>query len=151
MRALLSILAILAAATPERRFEAASIRPHPLPAQGMAISTSGLRLTTDATTVEELILYAFDLRDYQLSGSFDAASYDIVARAEGDALPTEAEFRLMMRTLLAERFGLRLHRERKQIPVYELVVGKNGPKLKKSEGPGDCSCESGPKNAAGIN
>jgi uncharacterized protein (TIGR03435 family) len=35
----------------------------------------------------------------------------------------------MLQALLAERFGLKLHRETKEFPVYALVVDKNGPKL----------------------
>ena len=38
----------------------------------------------------------------------------------------------MMRSLLAERFKLKIHREKKDTPVYALVVGKNGPRLKQS-------------------
>jgi uncharacterized protein (TIGR03435 family) len=41
----------------------------------------------------------------------------------------------MLQTLLAERFQLQLHRETKPIAVYDLVVAKNGPKLKESAGP----------------
>ena len=55
--------------------------------------------------------------------------------------------RLMLRSLLAERFNLTLKHEMKEMPVYELTVAKNGPKLKKSsieekdcpnEGPSRC-------------
>jgi len=39
----------------------------------------------------------------------------------------------MMQNLLAERFGLKIHKENKELPVYHLVAGKNGPKLKKAD------------------
>jgi uncharacterized protein (TIGR03435 family) len=42
---------------------------------------------------------------------------------------TDDRFRLMVQTLLADRFHLRLHRETRELPVYVLVTGKNGPKL----------------------
>jgi uncharacterized protein (TIGR03435 family) len=58
--------------------------------------------------------------------------YDIAAKAEGDGSPTRAEFRPMLQTLLAERFNLKFHRETRAMPVYALVVGKNGPKFKES-------------------
>ena len=44
----------------------------------------------------------------------------------GDPLP----FRLMLQVLLEDRFRLRVHRETRQLPVYALTVGKDGPKLK---------------------
>ena len=40
----------------------------------------------------------------------------------------------MLQALLAERFNLKIHREKKQLPVYALTIAKNGPKLKKTAG-----------------
>jgi uncharacterized protein (TIGR03435 family) len=57
--------------------------------------------------------------------------YDIQARVEGN--PTKDEMRLMIRSLLAERFKLAIHYETRQVPVFALVVwkpGKLGPKLR---------------------
>jgi uncharacterized protein (TIGR03435 family) len=45
---------------------------------------------------------------------------------------TKAQLRVMFQNLLAERFKLTLHRETKELPVYSLVVGKNGPKVKEA-------------------
>jgi uncharacterized protein (TIGR03435 family) len=44
------------------------------------------------------------------------------------------EVQLMLQALLAERFALKVHRITKELPVYALTIGKNGPKLKKSDG-----------------
>ncbi len=44
----------------------------------------------------------------------------------------EDEFRQMLQSLLAERFHLKVHREKQEKPVYALVVGKSGPKFKES-------------------
>ena len=62
----------------------------------------------------------------------DEIYYDILAKAPGSSTPNRGQFRQMLQTLLAERFNLRVHRELKQMPVYALVVGKNGPKFKES-------------------
>jgi uncharacterized protein (TIGR03435 family) len=45
---------------------------------------------------------------------------------------TKLQYQLMMRNLLAERFHLEVHREPRTFPGYELVVGKEGPRLKES-------------------
>jgi hypothetical protein len=47
--------------------------------------------------------------------------------------------RLMLRSLLAERFKLSIRRETKEMPVYELVVAKGGPKFKKTDQDCDAS------------
>ena len=50
----------------------------------------------------------------------------------------------MLQTPLAERFGLKIHREMRQMPVYELTVEKNGPRLKAASGDGECGSRIGP-------
>ena len=56
--------------------------------------------------------------------------YDIEANAPGESAPPPDQIRLMLQVLLAGRFQLKLHRNSKELPVYNLVIGKNGPKLK---------------------
>src|SRR5215475_7372993 len=62
--------------------------------------------------------------------------FDIEAKAESPA--TEAQLKLMLQTLLAERFRLKLHREEREMPVYALVAGKNGVKFPKAPADRDC-------------
>ncbi len=50
--------------------------------------------------------------------------------ANRDDLTRQAD--LMLQALLADRFQLKIHREMRDQPVYELVVAKNGPRLKPS-------------------
>ena len=54
--------------------------------------------------------------------------YDIDAKVAGS--PIDDEIRLMFRTLLEERFKLKVHRETKEVPVYTLTQTRKGPKLK---------------------
>ena len=56
--------------------------------------------------------------------------FDISAKAGGDSVRTPADFRLMLQTLLKERFHLSSHREQREMPVYLLMVDKNGSRLK---------------------
>jgi bla regulator protein blaR1 len=61
--------------------------------------------------------------------------FDIEARAQGN--PTKGQFRLMMQSLLADRFKLVMHTETRQSPIYALVrakPGKNGPQLEPDDG-----------------
>lgn len=118
-------------------FEVASIKIHPGPASVINITTSGLRFRADAEMVGGLVMYAYNLKNYQLSfkepnSIADDLFFDVEAKAEGDSAPTKDEFRQMMRSLLAERFKVKVHHEMREMPVFALVVGKNGPKFKES-------------------
>jgi uncharacterized protein (TIGR03435 family) len=62
--------------------------------------------------------------------------FDIDAKAESPT--SEAELKMMLQTLLAERFKLKLHRETREMPVYALVTGKNGAKFTKAPAEREC-------------
>jgi uncharacterized protein (TIGR03435 family) len=57
--------------------------------------------------------------------------YDIAANVPPDS--TKEQLQVMLQNLLAERFHLTVRRETSDIPMYALVVGKNGPKFKQSD------------------
>jgi uncharacterized protein (TIGR03435 family) len=119
-------------------FEVASItpckpgtpEPH-LEHTGMAQFTSpGGRFRASATTLKFLLEWSYGIQPSQHSGGpswIGTDRYDIVAKAEGNA--TDDQMKLMVQTLLADRFKLKLHHERKALPVYVISVGKTAPKL----------------------
>jgi len=83
-----------------------------------------------AADIKHLTAFAYSVRDVQVSGGprwADTELFDIEAKATGPA--TTAELRLMVRSLLEDRFKLKMHRESKEEAVFDLVVGKKGPKL----------------------
>ena len=125
---------LLASVAYAQSFEVASIKPHP---GEVTISADpavrGSRVIGTASTLLDMITNAYGVRYDQVSGAPNWAGsdhYDVDAKAPGDTPPTAGQARLMMQALLAERFQLKLHRETRQVPVYALVVDKDGPKLK---------------------
>jgi uncharacterized protein (TIGR03435 family) len=89
------------------------------------------RLAVENLTLRDLVRYAYDVHDNQISGGpawFDTDRWDIVATAGREI--SEAERRRMLQTLLNDRFQMTIRHEMKELPVYALVVAKNGPKLK---------------------
>ncbi len=126
--------ALTQAAQQPEAFEVASIRPHSgsQPVGGGKLSVSGSRLTAEFYALFALVMFAYDVKPYQVPGAsaLDRTYYDIAADAGDGRVRTKAEFRPLMQALLADRFKLRVHREYKEIPVYALVVGTRGPKLK---------------------
>jgi uncharacterized protein (TIGR03435 family) len=65
-------------------------------------------------------------------------SFDIIAKAEG--WPTMSQVHAMMRSLLAERFALRTHRETRETPIYELVVARADKRLGAQLQPATSEC-----------
>lgn len=118
------------------RFEVASIRvsdpnaPHPGRLGSVQVVTSPGRLTSRNATLNELIKGAYALQDYQISGGpawVVSPGFDVQAR--GSDGENRDQLLLMLRALLADRFKLAVHWEAKELPVYALVVAKNGPKF----------------------
>lgn len=95
----------------------------------------GGRFSATGITLRLLMRYAYDVQDVQIVGGpkwLASDRWNVEAKAEGVSgrLPSEQQMR-MMRSLLAERFQLKVHSEQKKlVPAYALVVVKTGPKLR---------------------
>lgn len=94
----------------------------------------GNRFREVSVSLAELIVDAYKVKKFQiigLPGWGDSGRdlYDVDAKIADGAALTPDEARLMLRTLLAERFQLRIHNETRLLPVYGLVLSKKGFKL----------------------
>ena len=102
--------------------------------------------------IKQLIQKAYDVKDYQVIGGpswIESDRYDIDAKA-GKADATEAQMLPMLQTLLVDRFQLKIRRESKEFPVYDLQIAKGGAKLRVLK-PGDRSiCSRDNSEACGI-
>jgi uncharacterized protein (TIGR03435 family) len=87
---------------------------------------------------------AYDLKDYQIAGPawMDSERYQIAAKIPAGA--DRPAMGRMLQALLTERFHLESRRERRKMPVYSLMVAKNGPKLRESVAAGDVKAAEGP-------
>ena len=127
-------------------FEVASIKPSHSADNRMRIGVSPGKFTVENVSLEDLIMFAYDAKSQaQISGgpswikseafNIDAKEDDAQA-AELQKLPPEQsqkQIRLMVQSLLLDRFKLRVSHQMKELPVYALVVAKNGPKLTPSK------------------
>jgi len=123
-------------------FEVASIKPAP-PREAGTVTRIGCsggpgtnnpeRWACENMSLSSLVRTAFDLKPFQLQAmSFgNGELFNVVANIPEGA--TKDQFRQMQQNLLLERFGLKCHRDLKEIQGYELVIAKSGPKLKESE------------------
>lgn len=138
----------LAAAGQVARFEAASVKMLAPDALITVVGggPEGTRLTLAAMSLTDLVAWAYDVKSTQVAGGPSWARqqrdrstldggvrrFDIVAKAEDGSKPSPDDFRRMMQTLLAERFGLAVHREQRETAVYGLVIDKKGVKFSES-------------------
>jgi uncharacterized protein (TIGR03435 family) len=125
-------------------FDVVSIKPNKS-ASGMVktmFKPDGYAATN--VSLNMLIQAAYGVKEDQISGApswADSARYDIDAKVAGPDVPDLQKMKnedrgVLLQPLLAERFKLAIHHETKVLPIYELVVAKNGPKLKEAT-PGD--------------
>ena len=145
-------------------FSVATIRPSPPDARFLSPPHGGAEdFEASMATVESMIGFAYDIHTV-LGMSMDPAhfylphaqdlvggpdwirsdKYDLRAKLDGPELEAwtklpkdqqKEQLRLMMRTLLADRFKLTIRQEKRELPVYALIVAKDGPKLQVSKGP----------------
>jgi uncharacterized protein (TIGR03435 family) len=125
-------------------FEVASLKPTASPGTqdrvmrrltgGPGSSDPGTFTYTNVT-LKILATMAYNLKDYQVQGPewIDGIGYDLIAKMPPGT--TKEQAAQMMQTLLAERFKMEFHRETKPMPVFALLVGKGGPKMKEVEAP----------------
>jgi uncharacterized protein (TIGR03435 family) len=118
-------------------FEVASVKPSGPRSVRMFDGGPGThdpgRISYTKATLHDVLVKAWGLEDYQqISGPgwLGVETYDILATIPPGT--TKEQFQMMLRNLVAERFQLALHHVTRDFPVYELVPGKNGPKLTKS-------------------
>ena len=135
-------------------FEVASVKPNKSGERNSSTSGRAGGFTATNVTAQELIVYAFRLRQFQLASGpnwLGSDRFDIQARVPADA---KQDNRAMTRALLRDRFKLVVHTETKQEQVYALVVdrpdGKLGPQLKPSTK--DCQAsQPGAPSPCGMN
>lgn len=123
-------LAALASAQPS--FDVASVKASKSSASGaiaIGFTAAHGEVSMTGSTLKHCIAWAYSLGDDRIAGPewIDSERFDILAKA-ADPAPQD-QLRLMLRSLLAERFKLALHSSKKVAPVYALVVGSKGPKI----------------------
>jgi uncharacterized protein (TIGR03435 family) len=99
----------------------------------MGMFMDGGRVDIRLMSLRDLIIVAYRIKPFQLAVTPDWMTtevFDITATIPAGV--SKAEVPEMLRALLAERFGLKIRRESKEMPVYALTVAKDGPKFKES-------------------
>ena len=123
-----TVAALLCFALSGQTFEVASVKPNDTGTGHSDVDVDGNLLRMKNVTLKACIVWAFRLSDAEVQGPswLESERFDIVAKTEsGKPQPR------MLQAVLRERFKLATHRETKEETIYELVIARSGPKLKK--------------------
>jgi uncharacterized protein (TIGR03435 family) len=128
------------AANADPAFEVATIKPSDpaTPGSSMLVGRGGANLfTTTNSTLADLIVFAYGIHARQLTGGpswLGSDKYDLNAKPDQPGIPNVTQLRTMVQKLLADRFQLAFHRDKKELSAYIITVAKSGPKMAKVEG-----------------
>lgn len=117
-------------------FEIATIKLSDPDAKGKGFGGPPGKFLTRNTTLDDLIMYAYGVHTKQIVGGPDwleTQKFDIEAKPDTPGAASDKQNRTMMRKLLASRFALKSHDEKRELSAFVLTVAKGGPKLEKSE------------------
>jgi uncharacterized protein (TIGR03435 family) len=117
-------------------FEVATIKPGKPDTPGQSITVRGRTFNTLNQTVRGMMTFAYGLHPDQIVGGPEWIKndrFDITAEPEGTGMPNERQWRSMLGKLLADRYKLTFHKDKKDLPVYALTMVKSGHKLTKND------------------
>jgi uncharacterized protein (TIGR03435 family) len=117
-------------------FEVATIKPSDPGRPGKLFTVRGRDVVTINTTLNDLITMAYNLHARQITGGpawLDSDKFDLTGRPDIEGQPSVAQLKIMIQKLLADRFQLKFHLEKKELTVYAITAAKTGVKISKSE------------------
>ena len=121
------------AADADPSFDVATIKPNPSGAPSIqGLTLQGRHLVVKNGSLNDLVTFAYSLHVKQVvngTGWMDNDRYDIDAVPDQPGTPNVNQMRTMVRKLLADRFALKFHNEKRDLSAYVLAAGKTGQKL----------------------
>jgi uncharacterized protein (TIGR03435 family) len=117
-------------------FEVATIKPTRPDEHGPRYDFRSRRFSVIHASLSDLLKFSYGLQQSQIAKTqdwVDSESYDISAEADGEGDPSIKQWQSMVGKLMADRFQLKFHYEKREQSVYVLSVVKSGPKLTKSQ------------------
>ena len=121
-------------------FEVATIKASAPDDGSSGFHLDGHRIFYENETVLAMVQFAYQVHGKQVLGLPEWCSterLDVQGVPDADGQPSWKQQQEMLRKLLADRFGLKLHRDKKEMAIFALTVGKGGAKLPKSAGEPD--------------
>jgi len=128
-------------------FEVATIKPALPDDHNQGFRLKGRRISIESNSLSNIICFAYSMQKSQIINApkwFEEQQWDIDGVPDVDGAPNWPQYRRMLQKLVAARFGVKLHRDQRELSVYTLTVANGGPKLDKSKSdPDEPSDQSG--------
>jgi uncharacterized protein (TIGR03435 family) len=128
-------------------FDVADVQASAYTAAGLQAGFGDGRYELRHATMLDLIKTAYGVDADTVSGGpswLEFDRFDVIAKAPPSASPETVK--LMLQSLLADRFKLVVHKDTKPMPAFVLSVGKGKPKLKEADGSGEPGCQNQPQD-----
>jgi uncharacterized protein (TIGR03435 family) len=113
-------------------FDVATIKPSDPMKRNRGFHVGGNRVNIENQDVITMITVAYSVHPKQIVNApdwFSSARWEIDGVADKEGKLSVPDVQVMLQKLLEDRFGLKIKREQREIPVYALTVAKGGPKL----------------------
>jgi uncharacterized protein (TIGR03435 family) len=120
-------------------WEVASVKRSDPNDENQTIRMLGRHMVIHKQTVEAMLTVAYGVQKNQIVDAPEWArkeNFDVDGVADVEGQPSLQQFQSLIRKLLVERFGLKVHRDQREMAVFALRVTKDGPKLKSASNPG---------------
>jgi uncharacterized protein (TIGR03435 family) len=133
-----SFAPVVAAQSPavgDPEFEVATIKPSKSAGVSLGVSPGGI-FSASGTSLSDLIKFAYDLHPRQIIGGpswVETEKYDVTGKPDKPGKPDLRILKVMVQKLLADRFKITFHRDKRELSVYAITVAKSGPKLTKND------------------
>jgi uncharacterized protein (TIGR03435 family) len=117
-------------------FEVATIKPSDPHSQGQIVTLRGVEVITTNTTVRDLINLAYWLHPKQVTGGpawMESEKYDMAGKPDAPGQPSVDQMKMMIQKLLADRFQLKFHFEKRDLSAYAVRISKTEAKIIKSQ------------------
>jgi uncharacterized protein (TIGR03435 family) len=124
------------ARTADPAFEVAVIKPADPDDHNNGFHLRGHRVSIENMSMTSMICFAYSIQKTQIVNAprwFDEQLWDIDGVPDAEGAPSWPQYRRMLQKLLATRFSLQMHHDKRELLVYALTIAKGGPKLEKSK------------------
>ncbi len=125
------------ASNADPEFEVATVKPGKPEDRGPRYMFDNRRFSAVHVTLSQLVQFAYSIQEKEIGNApdwFRTETYDIAGKPGGEGEPSIPQWKTMVKKLMADRFQLKFHNEKREMGVYALTLTKTGPKFDKSDG-----------------